>query len=219
MYETYSLSTDDSRYELSALVTENGYELPYLLEKPVSEIESDGGMGNELENDLIISESGTFLLHTLYPKIKECISNKSYSSFDDWWTYNEGSVLEHFYLDQLIKMFEKAIELGFFEHIQEELFRIETRDFILENGKHETGIKDRKGNIIFLGDIVQDEKENKNLVVYRNGSYAFKKPATTHYIILQDYIVTKTDEVWVEKEWVVIADLSDPLFEKLKHLI
>jgi hypothetical protein len=101
-----------------------------------------------------------------------------------------------------------------------EKYRISVIDFLKDYGKHETGIKDVDGSMLFLGDAVEDKQGREHLVAYRYGAYVIKQPFTIHYCALHSDAVKKLNKVVsAPGEWLVIGQDDDDLYPKVKHLI
>jgi len=108
MIKTYTISTDDGRYKLSALIINNKFQMPSFEEYPCD--------SNNLKIAYLIADSSSWLLNEFYPIIKECVLSDDYSEFDKWYNSNEHK-LDHIYLGELLEMFDEAIKLKFFEDL------------------------------------------------------------------------------------------------------
>jgi hypothetical protein len=102
--------------------------------------------------------------------------------------------------------------------MQQQKLKIQVTDFIPEYGKHPTGIKDKEGTMLCLGDAVQDARGDKHLVAYRYGNYCLKQPYTMHSISLKDGQVTKLNEVWAAQEYLIIGYAGEPVIDGLIEL-
>ena len=98
-------------------------------------------------------------------------------------------------------------------------FKISIIDFMLENGKHEVGI-DKKGNKVFLGDLVEYNGATNWFVVYRYGVVLLKEVGMMAMIVIKDFSTIEKQNVFgTGVDWAVIAFTDDPIFEKVKHLL
>ena len=97
-------------------------------------------------------------------------------------------------------------------------FRISVNDFMLENGKHPIGEKDKKGQELFVGDIVQKSGQ-KYIVGYRYGSFILKPPVSICYLSIKDYSeMTKLNECWSTPDLLIVGFQSEAFYEKVKYL-
>lgn len=106
-------------------------------------------------------------------------------------------------------------EVGIIKH----KIKIDIIDFIPEYGKHKTGIKDKNGEILCLGDTVEDYREEKHFVAYRYGKFCLKQSDTIHYLSLKDNEVTKLNIVTAASDYLIIGYSDEPLFEDLKEFL
>jgi len=94
---TYTtISTDEDNYKLSALMTDNGYEMPSL------EILIDG-------EEIAFWDNDNFLYKNLYPQLMGECDDKNAKE------YINQNIPEDDYND-LLELFNKGIEMGFFEN-------------------------------------------------------------------------------------------------------
>jgi hypothetical protein len=106
--------------------------------------------------------------------------------------------------------------------MEKEKFRISIIDFLPENGKFEVG-KDKNGNTICLGDMV-DHNDKKNwFVSYRYGKIMLKQVGMMAMIGSPDF--DKGDFSSVEKvmntigagpDWLIIGYTDEPMYKRLK---
>lgn len=112
-----TISNEDGRYNVSALLTNKGYEWPSLFESSHPD--------NNLTEDKSLADSPSFLINEFYPKAKECVLNDDYSTFNDWWksTYdkesdsNSFSPLSDKAIAEIYEIIEEAEKTGFFKNI------------------------------------------------------------------------------------------------------
>ncbi len=105
MYQAHIIATDNGRYELTALITKNGFYSPSLCEKPHEE------NGHEVDN--IISDVPDYILYSILPALKNNIAEDNTPLTD-----LQSSILDKFgddYDEELIEMIEQAQEIGFFK--------------------------------------------------------------------------------------------------------
>lgn len=116
MIKILTISTEDGRYNVSAILTNKGYEMPSLYESTHPD--------NNLKEDKPLIDLLSFLRDEFYPRAKECVLNDDYSQFNDWWklTYErEGdeksfSPLSDKAIAEIYEILEEAEKTGFFKN-------------------------------------------------------------------------------------------------------
>lgn len=116
MYKTLIIATDDGKFELYALLTNKGYEMPSLIEKPHAT--------NYVDNYEMIADNPTFLKETLLPALKECLATQDYNAFllkIGSLTAKEGEDNYNFvglkpWIADLVQIIEEGDNMGFFNH-------------------------------------------------------------------------------------------------------
>lgn len=108
--------------------------------------------------------------------------------------------------------------------MEKQKFKISIIDFIPENGKHEVG-KDKNGNSVCLGDMVERNGEKNWFVGYRYGKVMLKQVGMMAMIGSDAF--DKGDFSSVEKvmntvgagvDWLIIGYTDEPMFERLKDI-
>lgn len=108
--------------------------------------------------------------------------------------------------------------------MEKQKVRISIIDFMPKNGKFEVG-KDKKGNPICLGDMVERNSEKNWFVGYRYGNIVLKQVGMMAMISSEDF--DKGDFSSVEKlnlfgtgqDWLIIGYEDEPLIIKINEVI
>lgn len=103
-------------------------------------------------------------------------------------------------------------------------FRISIIDFMLENGKHKVG-KDKNGEDVCLGDMVERNGEKNWFVSYRYGKIMLKQVGMMAMLGSDKFdhgdfssVVKRQNVFGAGPDWLIVGYTDEPMYERLKHL-
>lgn len=95
---------------------------------------------------------------------------------------------------------------------------------MLENGKHEVG-KDKNGNTVCLGDMVNYNGDKNWFVGYRYGEVMLKQVGMMAMIGSKGFktgdfsnVEKLMNTIGAGTDWLIIGYTDDPLYQKVKHV-
>lgn len=98
-------------------------------------------------------------------------------------------------------------------------FRISLQNFTPHLGKVSIQQKDKNGEELHVGDIVQDDRGDKHFVCYRYGKFALKLPFAMHTLMPTTFDpYTKLNEIWavMPGEWIIIGYTNESFYDVIK---